>query len=58
MFKPKTGRKLFNIDGVYMGIVSRCETNICHYTNPCGVEDLFIWKFKEGLNKRIDWSLF
>jgi hypothetical protein len=37
----------------FIGVVDRLEGDICHYTNKNNEHDMFIWNFKDGLNKNV-----
>lgn len=41
---------------VPVGTVARTEDSICHYQKVGGDHDLFIWSFKDGLNKLFKWG--
>jgi hypothetical protein len=49
-------RKLYNVDGELLGAALHKDGNIQWYRKPSGESDCFIWKFKDGLNKRIKWN--
>jgi hypothetical protein len=54
--KPRVGDALL-YKGAAFGLISRVEGNLCWYSRlgDDEGEGLFIWRFKDGLNKLFDW---
>lgn len=49
--------QVLTVAGQVVGKVLKCEGSLCYFTRQDdGDTDLFIWRFKDGLNTRFDWS--
>ena len=53
--KPRKGQKLYYRDE-YCGIVRSTEGNLCWYDTDHDTVDLFIWRFRDGLNRLFSWD--
>ena len=54
-FRPRKGQALY-YRGALAGTIERTEGNLCHYVKLDGSYELFIWKFKDGLNNLHEWG--
>jgi len=48
-----TSNSLYNKENDFIGVVDRLEGDICHYIDKSNEHNMFIWNFKEGLNKNV-----